>query len=69
MKKEKQCYLGIDVSKSWFDLSMISVIDNEKQAMLSVRFDNDEQGIKLFNKWLKDNEVPFNEKSLLVIEN
>ncbi|WP_165836390.1 IS110 family RNA-guided transposase [Taibaiella soli] len=69
MKKEKQCYLGIDVSKSWFDLSMISVIDNEKQAMISVRFNNDEQGIKQLNKWLKENEVPFNGNSLLVVEN
>lgn len=69
MKKKKQCYLGIDVSKSWFDLSMIAVINGQRQEMVSVRFDNEPQGFKQLDKWLKANDVPKDENSLLVIEN
>src|ERR1700744_3106528 len=69
MEKEKQCYLGIDVSKSWFDLSMISVSDNGKQQMVSERFNNDAAGINRFEKWLKANKVPMDVNSLLAIEN
>ena len=69
MEKVKQCYLGIDVSKSWFDLSIISVIDGQRQQLVTVRFNNDRSGLKELDKWLKHNSVPFNENSLLVIEN
>lgn len=69
MQKERKCYLGIDVSKQWFDISLVVVTDNQKQEMLTRRFDNDSDGLKLMGKWLCDCQVPMNGNSLLVIEN
>lgn len=69
MQKEKKCFLGIDVSKSWFDLSVLIVIDHQKQGMLTERFANTVAGVKTMDKWLKAKEIPMDESSLLVIEN
>lgn len=69
MTNKVNCYLGIDVSKLWFDLSLMKVIDHVKQAVVTVRFDNNEAGITKMNKLLLQHEVPFNDHSLLVIEN
>lgn len=62
-------YLGMDVSKLWFDLSLMSVINHEKQPMVTERFDNDEAGIKKMEQWLKKQKVSFDDNTLLVIEN
>jgi transposase len=69
MNKEVKFYLGIDVSKSWFDISVMAVIDHQKQPMQTKRFDNTNEGLKQLDKWLKLGEVSFDENSLLVIEN
>jgi len=69
MQKVVKFYLGIDVSKSWFDLSVMIVIDHQKQPILTERFDNTADGIKQLDKWLNSQQVPFSENSLLVIEN
>lgn len=69
MQKDRKCYLGIDVSKLWFDLSLLTVVDHEKQSVLTHRFDNTVQGICQLNTWLKANQVPMDDNSLLVIEN
>lgn len=69
MQKEVKFYLGIDVSKSWFDISLMAVVDHQKQPMQSKRFDNTADGMKQLGKWLKDEKVSFDEHSLLVIEN
>jgi len=69
MQTERKCYMGIDVSKLWFDLSLMIVTNNQKQAMLMHRFDNTTEGMALMGKWLKTHQVPMNEDSLLVIEN
>jgi len=69
MEKSIKHYMGIDVSKLWFDLSLLTVIDHCKQPVLTERFDNTVQGIKLMDKWLKNRHIPFNEDCLLVIEN
>jgi transposase len=69
MEKSVKFYLGIDVSKSWFDLSLMAVIDHQKQAVLTDRFENTLEGINRFDKYLKEKNVVFNEDSLLVIEN
>lgn len=47
MQRERKCYLGIDVSKLWFDVSFISVIDHQKQAMITDRFENTMAGLAL----------------------
>lgn len=69
MNLQTKCYLGIDVSKLWFDLSLIHVSGNQKQAMLSERFDNTASGLEGMGRWLQSHHVPLNCDSLLVIEN
>ena len=70
MKKDHtKNYLGIDVSKPWFDVSLLVVADHVKQTMITERFDNSVTGMKLFKSWLKTMSVSFDDNSLLVIEN
>jgi transposase len=69
MKKQTCFFLGIDVSKLWFDISLMSVVDFQKQQMTTERFDNTIEGLALLKKWLKNSEVTFDNKTLLVIEN
>lgn len=69
MKKQVRFYLGMDVSKLWIDIAIMAVIDHQKQPMVNERFDNNEAGLKLLDKWLKKHKVSFDENSLLVIEN
>jgi transposase len=69
MQSPQKNYLGIDVSKPWFDVSLLVVLNHVKQAMLSQRFDNTAGGIQLFKKWLVAHGVSFDANSLLVIEN
>jgi hypothetical protein len=52
-------YLGIDVSKHWFDLSLLTVINHQKQVMTTERFDNNETGIKEMGQWLKKQNVSY----------
>jgi transposase len=69
MKTNKQFYLGIDVSKPWFDASLMVVEDHQKLPVQTERFNNDKPGIKAFEKWLNKCKVSFDSQSLLVIEN
>jgi transposase len=62
-------YLGIDVSKLWFDVSLMAVMDHVKQALISERFDNTTSGMNAFKAWLKSTGVSLDEYTLLVIEN
>jgi len=69
MQKDVKFYVGIDVSKLWFDVCMMMVTDHHKQPVVTQRFDNDAPGIKSFDKWLRKHKVTFDENSLVVIEN
>jgi transposase len=69
MKKDVKCYLGMDVSKLWVDITLMKVVDHQKQAPTTERFDNTEAGIKVLDKWLRKQQVPFDDNSLLVVEN
>jgi transposase len=69
MKKEVKCYLGMDISKLWVDITLMQVVDHQKQATITVRFDNSEAGMKALDKWLGKHQVPFDDNSLLVVEN
>jgi transposase len=69
MEDSKKNYLGIDVSKPWFDVSLLSVVNHQKQPMITERFDNTAAGMKEFKKWLVFHAVDFDTNSLLVIEN
>ena len=62
-------YLGIDVSKAWFDVSLMQVVGHQKQPMRSTQFDNTAKGIKQFAHWLKSEQVTDPENTLIVIEN
>ena len=67
--KETQSFIGIDVSKSWFDLALIQVANGIKSDMISKKFDNNVSGFMLLAKWLKGTGVAFNNTTLVVIEN
>lgn len=69
MKNKTNYFIGIDVSKGWFDVALMKVIDHEKQSMVGSKFDNTKQGLLLFRKWLKAHEVSFDGKTICVIEN
>jgi transposase len=69
MQLQRKNYLGIDVSKLWFDVSLMAVIDYAKQPLITERFDNTAPGMKAFKTWLKLQQVLYDENSLLVIEN
>lgn len=69
MKSLQKNYLGIDVSKSWFDVSILCILNDQKQAIVSERFDNTVYGLSSFKKWLFALHVSFDQNSLLVIEN
>lgn len=61
--------MGIDVSKPYFDLSLVIVINHQRQPVITKRFDNTITGIKALHKWLKELGVSFDANALLVIEN
>jgi hypothetical protein len=69
MKKDVKCFLGMDVSKLWVDITLMRVVDHQKQPATTERFGNSEAGIKALDKWLRKQQVPFDDNSLLVIEN
>ena len=69
MDSTTKFFLGIDVSKPYFDVSILKVINHQKQDIQTERFDNCVQGIKAFDKWLRKQQVTFDENTLLVIEN
>lgn len=69
MQTQRKNYLGIDVSKLWFDVSLLAVIVYAKQPLVTERFDNTAAGMKAFKTWLKLQQVSYDENTLLVIEN
>ncbi len=69
MSNNTQFFIGIDVSKPYFDAALLALSNHQKEAMVSERFDNTPGGIKAFSKWLKNNKVTLTENTLLVIEN
>ena len=69
MNSNTQFFIGIDVSKPYFDASLMKVVNHEKQAIETTRFDNTAEGVRLFDKWLKTHQVTFEKNTLLVMEN
>jgi transposase len=69
MKKDKRFYLGIDISKPFFDASLLIVDAGTKQEVQPERFANDAAGLRLFERWLKNYSVSYDSNSLVVIEN
>lgn len=69
MNQSKRFFIGIDVSKLWFDLALLVVTDHQKEQVITMRFDNDAAGIKTLHRWLKKQQVSFDNNTLVVIEN
>lgn len=69
MQKYQKNYVGIDVSKPYFDASLMVVIDHQKQEVKSERFLNTIPGLKSFLKWLLKAKVSMDINTLVVIEN
>ena len=69
MTNNTQFFIGIDVSKPYFDAALLPVVDHQKKEMVCERFYNSNEGIKSFGQWLKKHKVCFDENTILVIEN
>lgn len=69
MQKYQKNYMGIDVSKPYFDVGLMPVTDYIKGDLVQERFANSLDGLKLFSKWLKSHNVSFDSNTFLVIEN
>jgi transposase len=69
MQNNTKYFIGIDVSKPFFDAALMAVVNHQKQVIESAHFDNTELGLKAFEKWLKKHKVSFDENTVLVIEN
>ena len=69
MNANNKFFIGIDVSKPFFDASLMVVANHEKQGIETARFDNSLDGLKAFAKWLKSFKVPMDQHTLVVIEN
>lgn len=69
MSSNTQFFIGIDVSKPYFDASLLIVVNHLKKEIISQKFDNTTDGIKIFGNWLQNNKVSLNKNTLLVIEN
>ncbi len=66
MKKEEfKQFIGIDISKSKLDLSLISASDPEASAFIEVS--NNAKGMKQITKWLQSLEITF-DKVLFCME-
>jgi transposase len=69
MQNQVKHFIGVDVSKPFFDAALMAVINHQKQAIESAHFENTELGLKAFEKWLKSHKVSFDKNTVLVIEN
>jgi len=69
MQNNIKYFIGIDMSKPFFDAAFMPVINHQKQAIQSAHFENSEIGLKSFQKWLKSHKVSFDKNTVLVIEN
>jgi transposase len=69
MQTNVRYFIGIDVSKPFFDAALMIVVNHQKQAIESAQFENTKLGLRSFQKWLKSNKVSFDKNTVLVIEN
>lgn len=69
MNKPKQFFIGIDVSKEWFDAALIIVENYSKGDPLLMRFENTTQGVKSMGKWLHSYGMADPSCALIVMEN
>jgi transposase len=68
MNSSNRFFIGIDVSKSFFDATLMPLTDHQKGALVTAHFENTESGLNSFEKWLRQNKVVLAD-ALLVMEN
>src|SRR5258708_5634999 len=66
---KKNYFVGIDVSKQTIDVAFIIRQGEQKTSPYWKVFDNNDYGLNQMKTWLQQNNVPFNEDTLFVIEN
>lgn len=66
---KKKFFIGIDVSKYSIDAAFIVQSGSERSDPIWQVFDNKDSGLSTFKKWLISNSIPFNNNTLIVIEN
>ncbi|MFM7852167.1 MAG: transposase [Flammeovirgaceae bacterium] len=69
MQKGQKNYVGVDVSKTYFDASLLTVAGHQKRPMKTERFANTKDGLRLFHQWLNENGASMDGRTLLVLEN
>ena len=62
-------YVGIDVSKPYFDASIMRVFNHKKGDLQTEQFANTKAGLLLFKKWCKEAGVQTLDQLFVVIEN
>lgn len=66
---KKKFFIGIDVSKYTLDTAFIIVENNSFSAPVWKQFANTAEGLIELKKWLHQHQIPFNEQTIIVIEN
>jgi transposase len=69
MQSVPNFFMGVDISKLWVDLTLLKVVDHQKHPLTSARFDNTAAGMEALHHWLEQQQVRFDEHSLMVVEN
>lgn len=65
----KKFFIGIDVSKHTLDAALIVAEGNSFSAPEWKQFTNNPEGLTGFKQWLKQHNIPFDEQTIVVIEN
>ncbi len=69
MEQSIKFYVGIDVSKPYFDASIMKVVNHKKEDLQTEQFANSKEGLLLFKKWYKATGVKTLDLLFVVIEN
>jgi len=69
MEEMFKFYVGIDVSKPYFDATIMKVVNHKKEEAQTEQFANCKEGLLLFKKWYKAIGVKTPNQLFVVIEN
>lgn len=69
MQSYQKNFIGVDISKAYFDATLMIVTNQVRGEPISGKFENNNEGLKIFKSWLKEQQVAFNDHTILVMEN
>jgi transposase len=69
MEQSIKFYVGIDVSKPYFDASIMKVVNHKKEYLQTEQFANNKEGLLLFKNWCKAFGAKMLNQLFVVIEN